>query len=382
MRFTKVLISSAVVAAAFTGTTAFAAGPTLSDVLGNSGITVGGAFDVSYDWASNDEVFPAISPAPGITLPGRVFDTENDAFSFHQANISASKAFAGGVGATLNVIAGDDAQVTGGGDEFDVVQGFVSWSSGNFSAMGGRFVTLAGMEVINPSGNINAGRSLLFSMQPLVHEGVRASYKVNDMMSLSLGLVNQIYAVSESDENNTDLGVEAQIALTPMKNLSVFLTGYSGNEDEGDGGGDGNSANQRSDVVDLVVNLNVTDALYLGLNADYFNTEGDDALFGTGGNLESHGVAGYVGFKFMPKWRVALRSEYVSIDTGTPGDGNVFFRENTFTLAHACTENLEILAEFRHDKVTGDDDSAIFAPIDNAPEDDQYTGTIKAILKF
>lgn len=365
MRFTKVLISSAVVVAAFSGTTAYAAGPTVTDVLGNSGITIGGAADVSYDWAANDDV--AL----------RAFDTENDGFSFHQFNLSASKAFAGGVGATINVIAGDDAQVTGGADdEFDVVQGFVSWNSGNFSAMGGRFVTLAGMEVINPAGNLNASRSLLFFFQPLVHEGVRTSYKLNDMMSVSLGLVNQMFAVSNSDENNTDLTVEAQLALTPMKNLSVFLTGYTGNEDEGDGGGEGNSANLRTDLVDLVVNLNVTDALYLGVNADYFNSEDN-----SGGSTEIHGVAGYVGFKLNPKMRVAVRSEYLSIDAFDGGD--TYIRENTLTLGHACTENLEILLEGRHDRVSGSRfNSDGFAPIDGAPENDQYTGTIKAILKF
>jgi hypothetical protein len=365
MRFTKVLISSAVVAAAFTGTTANAAGPTLTDVLGNSGITVGGAFDVSYDWAANDSV------------EGRVFDIENDGFSFHQANLSASKAFSGGIGATVNVLAGDDAQITSGGDdEFDVLQGFVSYTNGGLSVMGGRFVTLAGMEVINPAGNLNASRSLLFFTQPLLHEGVRASYKINDMLSVTLGLVNQTFAVSETDENNTDTSLEAQIALTPMKNLSVFLTGYTGNEDFGDGGGEGNGADIRTDLLDLVVNLNVTESLYVGLNADYIGMED-----GSGGHDELHGVAGYVGLKFMPKWRVAARSEYLSIDAFDGGD--TYFRTNTLTLAHACTENLEILLEGRHDRISGSRFfSEQFAPIDEGSENDQYTGTLKAILRF
>jgi hypothetical protein len=368
MRFSKVLMSSAVVVAAFSGPAALAAGPTLSDVLGNSGITVGGTFDASYDWAANDEVV------------GRVFDIENDGFSFHQANLTASKAFSGGVGATLNVLAGDDAQITGGGDEFDVLQGYISWTQGNLSVMGGRFVTLAGMEVINSAGNLNASRSGLFFLQPLLHEGVRASYKINDMMSVTLGAVNRIYAGSESDENNTDLALEAQLALTPAKNLSIYITGYTGNEDTGDGGGDGNSANFRADVLDVVVNLNLTDTLYVGLNADYFNFE--DA---TGGHTEVNGIAGYVGMKLTPKTRIALRSEYISSDESdllgqNAGDANV--RTNTLTLGHAYTENLEIVLEGRHDRVSGSLDNEVFFPIDAGAENDQYTGTVKAILKF
>lgn len=373
MRFTKVLISSAVVVAAFSGTQAIAAGPTLSDVLGNSGITVGGTVDASYDWSPNDAVL------------GRAFDTEHDAFSLHQVNLTASKAFEGGFGGTLNVLAGDDASITtgdGSGDEFDVVQGFVSYTAGNFTTMGGRFVTLAGMEVINSSGNINASRSALFFLQPLRHEGIRGTYKINDLASVTLGLVNSQFGGSRFDENNTDTTVEAQVALTPLKNLSIYLTGYTGNEDSGDGGGQGNSANLRSDTLDLVVNFQATDALYLGLNADYFNTEGDvGGEGGGGGQVETFGAAGYVGFKFLPTWRVAVRGEYISADAGQ-GQGDTYLREATVTLGKAFTDNFELLAEVRADKVAGSANNEVFFPIDGGAEDDQYTATIKGILKF
>lgn len=391
MRFKKVLMSSAVVAAAFAGAQAQAAGPTLSEVLANSGVTVSGAFDVSYDFSTNDIV----------TLQS--FGGENDAFVFHQANLSASKDFGNGIGAGLNLILGKDANVVSGdvldGDDFDVTQAYVSKSWGNLSVMGGRFVTLAGMEVINPAGNLNASRSLLFFNQPFVHEGVRASYKVNDLLSVTLGLNNAQFATScgplgfeggefggcsqspvflgslQQRDNNTDTTVEAQVALTPSKALSAYLTVYSGNEDFGDGDGFGNNANLRSDTVDLVVNFNLTDAIYLGLNADYFNTEGE-----TGGSDEAKGVAGYVGVKLMPKLRVAVRSEYLSIDSSA-GDGQDILRSNTLTIGHACSDNLELILEGRHDKSTGGL-GEVFFPIDAGSEDDQYSGTLKAILKF
>lgn len=391
MRFNKVLMSSAVVVAAFAGAQAQAAGPTLSEVLGNSGITLSGAFDVSYDFSPNDIV----------TMQS--FSGENDAFVFHQANLSAGKDFGNGIGAGLNVILGKDANVVSGdvldGDDFDLTQAYVSKTWGNLSLTGGRFVTLAGMEVINPAGNLNASRSLLFFSQPLVHEGVRASYKVNDLMSVTLGLNNAQFATScgplgfeggegegcsqagiffgslQQRDNNTDSTVEAQVALTPSKSLSVFLTAYSGNEDTGDGDGFGNGAKFRSDTVDLVVNFNLTDAIYLGLNADYFNEEEDG-----GGSDEAKGVAGYVGVKLMPKLRVAARSEYLTFDDGA-GNGQGIFRSNTLTIGHACSDNLELILEGRHDKYTGDGGEPFF-PIKGTDEDDQYSGTLKAILKF
>lgn len=385
MRFTKVLISSAVVAAAFTGPAAFAA-------PADSGIAFSGAFDFSYDWAANDVV------------SGRVFDTEEDGFVFHQANLSATKAFEGDVGVGLNVILGKDANVVSGdlldGDDFDVTQAYISKAFGNLTLTGGRFVTLAGMEVINPSGNLNASRSLLFARQPLVHEGVRASYKLSDALSVTLGLNNAQFATScgpafgeiiefpgctqagliglpGQRDNNHDTTIEAQVAFTPNKMLSVFLTGYTGNEDTGDGGGLGNSANLQSDTLDLVVNLNLTDMIYVGLNADYFNTED-----GAGGHFETKGVAGYVQVKLTPKVRVALRSEYVTFDD--EGDGESQITENTLTLGYAVTNNLELLLEGRHDRSHGDsgDGNEIFFPIDGADEDDQYTGTLKVIARF
>lgn len=385
MKFSKILMSSAVVVAAFSGTQAIAADAA-------SGITYSGAFDASYDFSSNDAV------------TGQSFSGESDAFVFHQANLSASKDFGKGVGAGLNVILGKDANAVSGdildGDDFDLTQAYVSKSWGNLTVTGGRFVTLAGMEVINPAGNLNATRSLLFFSQPLVHEGVRAAYKVNDLLAVTLGLNNAQFATScgplggfggegactqagvfgselQFRDNNTDTTVEAQIALTPMKNLSAYLTMYSGNEDFGDGEGDlGNSADFRSDTVDLVVNFNVTDAIYLGLNADYFNTEEDG-----GTHSEIKGVAGYVGVKLMPNLRVAARSEYLESDDGA-GDGAFILRSNTLTIGHACSDNLELVLEGRHDKATGDANPEVFFPIDGNSEDDQYTGTVKAILKF
>lgn len=412
MGFKKVLMSSAVVLGTFGVVPAMAAEA--------AGITYSGAVDFSYDWSPNDAVL------------GRVFDTENDAFVFHQANLSAAKEFDGGVGVGVNVILGKDANVVSGdlldGDDFDLTQAYLTKSFGNLSVKAGRYVTLAGMETINPAGNLNASRSVLFFAQPRVHEGVRATYKVSDALAVTLGLNNAQFATScgpsladlgavggiggaiggagippvlctqslglggfigEGDpsligqrDNNTDTTVEAQVAFTPSKQLSVFLTGYSGNEDPSFGGalggeGGNRSADYRYDTLDLVVNFNLTEMLYLGLNADYFNREVD------GGHLEAKGVAGYVGVKVAPNMRVALRSEYAAIEAGS-GGGDAILTENTLTFGYTVTSNLEVLLEGRHDRIRGNsaDGNEFFFPIDGNSEDDQYTGTVKAILKF
>lgn len=382
MRYNKALIRSAVVLAAFAGAPAQAAGPTLSEVLGNSGITTSAVVDASYDWSSNDSV------------ASRAFDIENDGFVLHQVNLGVGKTFDHGIGVNINAIAGEDANVISGDgetDDFDLTQANITKSWGNLSLMGGRYVTLAGMEVINPAGNLNASRSLLFFNQPLVHTGLRATYKVNDLLALTLGTANSQFGGTRAVgsalfplaavDNNTDQTIEAQIALTPAKNASAFLTYYTGNEDPEDFLSVGD-ADLKFDTVDLVLNYSLNDALYLGLNADYFALED-----GAGGHIEAHGVAGYVGFKFAPKWRVALRSEYLNSDGDLAGAADdVYVRENTLTLAHACSDNLELLVEGRHDRASGDVAANTAFDNINGPigsgDEDQYTGTFKAILKF
>lgn len=374
---------------------AFAAGPapasktpTLSDVLGASGIAVSGAVDASYDWDDVDG-------APAF----HAFDTTPEGFALHQVNLTASKAWESGVGITVNTVFGEDANLIGYGDalistipafasnndDFDLTQAYVSYASGAMTTILGRFVTLAGYEVINPAGNLNASRSLLFFQQPLVHTGLRSTFKAGDALAFTLGLVNSGLGSNKTD-NNSDVTVEAQVALTPSSAFGVYLTGYSGNED-GTGvpaygivpplgapapqGG----AVIRVDVVDLVTFFNLNDAITLALNADYINTEG-----AAGGTSELKGVAGYANLKFGA-FRVAPRVEYLEADQ--PAGGTGWQREGTLTLGYALADAAELLFEVRQDVV---DDGAFALPTRDAgdpnPNNDQTTGTIKVIAKF
>lgn len=334
--------------------------PTLSDVLGASGIAAAGVVDFSYDWSDVDG---------GPVL--RSFDVEDDGFSLHQVNLLASKSFDNGFGVTLNPIFGDDAALIGpNGDDFDLTQAFISYGSGPVTLIGGRFTTLAGYEVINPSGNLNASRSLLFFLQPFLHTGVRGTVKASDALSFSLGVNNGV-AFGKTD-NNTDQTVEAQVALTTGA-LSLYVTGYTGNEDAAPGPGGG--AVLRSDTVDVVASLALGDAVTVAVNGDYFATED-----GAGGTLVTKGVAGYANVKFGA-FRIAPRVEYVEFDANP---GTAWARETTLTFGYACSENLELLAEARNDEV----DTGEFGGLpprdvtDPTPNNDQTTATLKAVFKF
>src|SRR5579885_2238360 len=161
---------------------AAAAGPTLDEILTNSGITATGHLSASYTTGFNK----------GQTLAYRAFDVTSDSFTFNQALLNVSKLPESGFGAAVSLLAGDDAQGVNAayGDfndsgtgvsnaKFNAMQAYLQWASGNFTVIGGRYVTLAGAEVIDDSLDSNISRSLLFQLaEPLVHTGVRASYKL------------------------------------------------------------------------------------------------------------------------------------------------------------------------------------------------------------
>ena len=360
--------------------------PTLSDVLGASGIAVSGAVDASYDWDDVDG-------APAF----HAFDVTPEGFALHQVNLTVAKSWESGFGITVNTVFGEDANLIGYGDlispllgaygsnndDFDLTQAYVSYASGSMTTILGRFVTLAGYEVINPAGNLNASRSLLFFQQPLVHTGVRSTMKAGDALAFTLGLVNSGLGSNKTD-NNSDVTVEAQVALTPSSAFGAYLTGYSGNEDAtgfppyGLGGLVGapvGGAIIRTDVVDLVTFFNLSDAVTLALNADYINTED-----GAGGQVELKGAAAYANVKFGA-FRVAPRVEYLEADQA--GGGTGWQREGTLTLGYALADAAELLFEVRQDVV---DDGAFVLPTRDAgdpnPNNDQTTGTIKVIAKF
>src|SRR5579871_1727526 len=205
--------------------------PTLGDVLGASGITATGYLDVGYDWLTTKGVFQAITgygPGGAPTYgPGgvnsRVFDYEHHSFNLHQAAITIAKQPTEGFGALVNLTAGKDASTIRSYDEnmnhFDITQGFVQYATGPLTVIGGKFVTLAGAETINPTTDVNYSRSILFGYAiPFTHTGLRATYAVNDQLSVILGLNN---GWDQLKDANTQKTVEAGVSFTPSKMFAL-----------------------------------------------------------------------------------------------------------------------------------------------------------------
>ena len=349
---------------------ASAAGPTLSDVLVNSGITASGYVDASYVEGFNH----------GQTLGGgavgtRAFDVNSDTFYFNQAALNIGYLPTEGFGGFVNVIAGQDAKYVNasygdGTSTFSLAQAYAQYATGNLTVIAGRFVTLAGYEVINSTLDTNISRSLLFqNLEPLVHTGVRASYKLGDPLTLYLGVNNTAWTGQGVDDNKQKT-LEAGGLFTPSKAVSVGLYEYYGF----DGGSGSGTTTVKTSFTDLTASWQITDPLSVAVNADYkkFFSSGDV------GGAQAYGVAGYVNYAFLSNLKGSLRGEYLkySDSSGYSEHDN----EVTLTLDYSPAANFDVLGEVRLDGSSND----IYP---NPGTDGSFKGqesdvAIKAIWKF
>src|SRR5258708_2691962 len=230
-----------------------APGPSLGDALAASGVTINGYVDAAYSYLSGDGLFTS-------GASDRVFDTEPNSFNVHQAALTVAYQPKDGFGAYVNLTAGRDARVIKSFDtttnDFDVTQAFVQYAHGALTIIGGKYVTLAGAEVINPTGDVNYSRSILFGYAiPFAHTGVRATYAATDTLTLILGANNDW---DQFNDQNSQKTVEVGVGFVPSKALSLTAQGYSGIEQVyGVVGG----VSGKRDLVDFVGTFNATDKL-------------------------------------------------------------------------------------------------------------------------
>ena len=197
---------------------AAAAGPSLSDILTTSGITASGYVAASYYHSSGYGTY-------------HQFDNKHDSFQVDQASLTIAFQPKEGFGGLVDVAAGEDMKILNAAEgsnpnTFDIVQGFVQYATGPLSVIAGKYVTLAGAEVIAPTGNTNFSRSLLFFAEPLTHTGIRATYAATDTLSVAGGVNNgwNYSSLSTSGSKTAELGV----AWTPSKGFALAAQAYAG----------------------------------------------------------------------------------------------------------------------------------------------------------
>ncbi len=287
----------------------------------------------------------------------RVFDFKHNEVFFHALDLQFAKTPDEGWGGLLDVTLGKDADTiaafgtiskskgpaNGANHYVDPTQFYVYYGAAPFSIIAGKYVTLAGAEVIKSDGDVNYSRSILFGYAiPFTHTGVRATYKVNDALSL-IGGVNQGWDAFE--DPNHDKTVELGAIFAPSKVVSIAASYYGGKERVSNY--PKSAANGTRNLFDIVGTFNATDQLTLILNYDY-GTQ-DNAAAG-GGKAKWDGIAGYANYQINDQWRASLRGEYFNDHDGYRTGVVQKWKEATLTLAYLPVKEWEVRAELRADK--------------------------------
>ncbi|MDE3009972.1 MAG: porin [Pseudomonadota bacterium] len=369
------------------------AGPTISDILTNSGVELKGYIDVAAEF-TDLKSFSAGNPY-------KVFDADHSGLTMHQAAFTLDKLPKEGFGGLVNVTYGHDANViksydTTAGDYLDVTQLFAQYAHGPLTVALGKFVTLAGAEVIDSSANTNFSRSLLFGQIPFTHTGVRATYAVDDTTNLIFGVNN---GWDQLKDANTQKTVELGVTANPVKPLTLAASLYSGVEPVY---GPYNyaaayavpltlTAQQATayrtqgnrTLFDFVGTYAASDKLSLVLNVDYAVQENYTNAAGASVDAKWYGAALYVNYAIDDSNRISIRGEQLTDDqgyrTGLADYTSHKDTEITLTYGYSPAKNFELRAEVRADSV---DHDGVLIKQDGTSTKTGTTVALQGVYKF
>jgi hypothetical protein len=189
----------------------------------------------------------------------------------------------------------------------------------------GNFNTFLGYEVISPTANFNYSTSYMFSYGPFSHTGLKADITLSDKSSLMFAVMNPTDATEFNPDGKYSLGVQY---------------GYSGQFFN-------YLLNPDSYEIDFTGGFDVTESLFLGINAAYFSAD-DAAGF--------YGIALYPQYATSENFKIGLRAEYFAEIDGEFGaigtgmeDSSIFA---TTLSANYTIGSLTIIPELRLDSAS------------------------------
>jgi hypothetical protein len=215
--------------------------------------------------------------------------------------------------------------------------------------------TLVGYEVMEAGNNSNFSRSYGFYLEPVVHTGVLASYKVCDVVTVNAGV---------ADPNNPLVNANTINARTTVDSLLSYLGSVSVTAPESAGFLKGATLTGavidhgiagEPDTIQYYVGGTMPTPLkgvMVGIGYDY---RGNDEGQGISSRY-ANALAGYLTWQATEKFKVAGRAEYASGTAGSfgatypsaPGKSQEFFGLTT-TLDYSLWANTITRLEFRWD---------------------------------
>ena len=375
------------------------ADPPIFSILG---FDLTGYVDVGYTRLSGRGAFNTTPSGPAATIggPDRVFDYRRNGFDLHQVAFTLANQPKEGFGGVLNLTLGRDADVIAAyktgpsrGDGcnlatgqsstgkcrktgYDFTQVFAQYATGPATLMLGKYVTLAGAEVINSTADSNFSRSILFGYAiPFTHTGLRLNYAATDTLTLIGGVNNGWDDLRDTNSGKT---IELGASYAPVKEFSIGGQFYSGKERVGGLVNTGPEGTRS--LFDAVATFNATDKLTFILNYDYATQANAASVTATGASRAKwSGLAGYANYQIDESWKISLRGEYFDDRDGYRTGVAQKWKEVTLTVGYTPIKNLELRGEVRGDR----SNVPAFVKSDNtsASKSERSVG-LEAIYKF
>ena len=335
-------------------------------------------------------------------IEGRVFDVDSEYGELNQAYVivertvtDAMKAKTFDIGARVDVMWGTDARFIHSLGNWDTQTAQYQWdipqAYGDIAIPGlgarirlGKFVTLAGQEVIDPTGNLFYSHAFLFGYAiPFTQTGAYATFNVGDKWTFDVGSTRGWDTSLKSYNDNWDGIGRATYATGDALSTTIIADVIVGKDEPV-------KDSKWRELLDVILTQNLNERTSIAINGDYGHEDASAALGGAT-SAQWYGVAGYISYGIdrplakTPVFALNGRVEYFNDDKGVRVPGaiatGVELAEGTVGLAvtpfpdDATLSNLVFRPEFRFDYAN----KPFF---DGGANRYQYTAAIDAFFKF
>jgi hypothetical protein len=255
----------------------------------------------------------------------------------------------------------------------------------------GKWGSSIGIEGNYTKDQINYSRALWFDFLPFYHMGVRASYKLNDQLTLNYWLVN---GTNQAEATNGFKDELFGFTATPRKTITWNVNYYLGQEhpDRTPASTSGSIPVQpgltftaiqpapdgRLHIFDSYVSWQATPKFSFALEGDYVIQREWRTSSPGHSSAPSHTIGGaaYARYQFTPKIAVGGRAEYLSDRGGLFSGITQALKEATATFDYKLAEGFLMRYEWRRDF---SNQPSFFTDKDGVLSKEQQTATVGVI---
>jgi hypothetical protein len=225
----------------------------------------------------------------------------------------------------------------------------------------GKFYSALGFENNYAYDEINYSRSFYFNYLPFYHMGFRTTYNVNNKLTLQHWLVN---GANQTEDFNGYKSNAFLLTIKPKPTLTWNINYYFGQENRdltpaynptvptiptqpglSITPAPGPKLNGRTHIVDTYVSWSPTQKLTLTGEYDYVVSR----PLTTAPPSRVTGGAGYLQYRFTPKFYLAGRFEYLHDHGGLFSGGTQDLKEHTITASYQLIDGFQLKLEHRRD---------------------------------